>query len=768
LLPVNADVNILNTLSFRLDTTTGNVSAFNSADVERAIQNAVAAGLVRQDGRLPPLNVRVRAVHTDHDAGVVKVDYQVQPQLPSSACRADVASRLMDASQNMLSNSSDSEQFLNFVVADVEDQARAKRQQGGGGSDESVAVVKAISHVTHSKKSKHGSSGPELLVTPQLERQHVHVTGSFQTGPVNQVLLDTGVAQRALAKTLHGLPDPVKVSVLCRGKLGQVSSRYSRVFGFGQVAGTPSDVRITGYSVDKASGNVSFCYEARIEGRSEATAGQAAIAYARALGSGASSYAGVDGTEKRSAELANFNSRVQKHFVSCVEAEIQEQVNAGPQGHSAVQKLSGNAKVKDQLRQFAVRQVLPPVVTDGRGITAAQESVCWRNREGTAPDVAVNAVIELDGVSSEDLSADPVTRRAIEDSLAELGLIDDDVNAIGTRQFEVRIMNVSDVIGGSSTASRVGIQFQINGARCAELGGARNEKEAFTITSKLASQLKKRLAAATGDAKQAARLKKLFRGNVESLRSAKATAALLKANARKRGGDRASSWDEQTADAFPTRDVSFAFQSNDVEGPGVAERDEHEIANWYSGAHGSLAASSTDSNLSSEKLGALRATFRKYDISSSGRLGVQELMMVLHNLGYEGDHGETARAVISKHSEGDADHLDFQSFCRWKMEEEAANKAEQEKQQASIQGELILDSSFAFDESSSNSEENRMKKQAFQTALAEIPYDLGLKTTKENVSVKFSRQKDGTVKVCCAIFAEPAQLVSRSSSGFCL
>ena len=43
-----------------------------------------------------------------------------------------------------------------------------------------------------------------------------------------------------------------------------------------------------------------------------------------------------------------------------------------------------------------------------------------------------------------------------------------------------------------------------------------------------------------------------------------------------------------------------------------------------------------DTNLSSAKLGALRATFRKYDISGNGRLGVQELMMVrrvaVHNL----------------------------------------------------------------------------------------------------------------------------------------
>ena len=59
----------------------------------------------------------------------------------------------------------------------------------------------------------------------------------------------------------------------------------------------------------------------------------------------------------------------------------------------------------------------------------------------------------------------------------------------------------------------------------------------------------------------------------------------------------------------------------------------------------------------------------------------------------------------------------------------------------------MLDSSFAFDETSAHSEENLMKKRAFRVALAEIPYDLGLKTTKDNVIVDFKRQKDGTVRV---------------------
>ena len=54
-------------------------------------------------------------------------------------------------------------------------------------------------------------------MTPQLERQFVRVRGSVKTGPVNQVLLDSGVAQRAMAKVLRGLPDPVKVRACFRG-----------------------------------------------------------------------------------------------------------------------------------------------------------------------------------------------------------------------------------------------------------------------------------------------------------------------------------------------------------------------------------------------------------------------------------------------------------------------------------------------------------------------------------------------------------------------
>ena len=51
-------------------------------------------------------------------------------------------------------------------------------------------------------------------MTPQLETPHVRVRGSIKTGPVHQVLLESGVAQRAMAKVLRGLPDPVKVQAI--------------------------------------------------------------------------------------------------------------------------------------------------------------------------------------------------------------------------------------------------------------------------------------------------------------------------------------------------------------------------------------------------------------------------------------------------------------------------------------------------------------------------------------------------------------------------
>ncbi len=127
--------------------------------------------------------------------------------------------------------------------------------------------------------------------------------------------------------------------------------------------------------------------------------------------------------------------------------------------------------------------MLPPSVTDDPGGTVdAQDAAVWRSgdRDSSLPlsDVAVNAVLELDGVSEEDLVNDPVARRAIEEMLAGLDLIDDDVAVVGKRVFEVRVMNVADVVGkATGKGARVGVQFHINSSRCAEAGGARTEKE---------------------------------------------------------------------------------------------------------------------------------------------------------------------------------------------------------------------------------------------------------------------------------------------------
>ena len=90
------------------------------------------------------------------------------------------------------------------------------------------------------------------------------------------------------------------------------------------------------------------------------------------------------------------------------------------------------------------------------------------------------------------------------------------------------------------------------------------------------------------------------------------------------------------------------------------------------------------------------------------------------------------------------------------MAEEAERAAEQERLKSTIQGELVLDASFTFDEKNAGAEQNLMKKRAFRTALAEIPYDLGLKTTQDNVSVDFVRQKDGTVRVAYSIALQDA------------
>lgn len=54
----------------------------------------------------------------------------------------------------------------------------------------------------------------------------------------------------------------------------------------------PSDVRVVGYSVDKKTGDVSFCYEARVNGRTDDAAGEAALAYVEALGAGTGAYGG--------------------------------------------------------------------------------------------------------------------------------------------------------------------------------------------------------------------------------------------------------------------------------------------------------------------------------------------------------------------------------------------------------------------------------------------------------------------------------------------
>eukprot|EP00750_Incisomonas_marina_P026019 INCI5864.18.p1 GENE.INCI5864.18~~INCI5864.18.p1 ORF type:complete len:3168 (+),score=718.64 INCI5864.18:265-9768(+) len=731
-LPLNADVNVLNTLSFRLDTSSGHASAFSGQQMRRAIENAVVAGLTRKNSQLPPLKVLIRSMQTDHEAGVINVDYQVKPEVLSSACRVDVADSVMDASDTMLEDSGDVKNFLSFVTSAIEDGAGPN---GGGDTEALVAAAKAVSHVSQPKST----GGPSLLVTPQLETPHVLVRGSIKTGPVHRVLLESGAAQRAMAKVLRGLPDPVKV------------------------AGLPNDVRVVGYSVDKKTGDVSFCYEARVTGRTDDAAGEAALAYVEALGAGTGAYGG----EQNPLQEAQFQARVAKGFAEAVEEQVEDRTSDGPGSPTSLMKLRGSPKLRGQLRGLRVHQVLAPSVSDDGGLRDAENAAVWRKTESAISDLAVNAVVELKGVNADEIAKDPLARRALEESLAELGLIDDDVDTIGTRCFDVRIMNVSDVVGGGA---RLAVQFHVNSSRCAEAGQVRSDKQAYSITSRLASKLKQRLAAAAGDPKDAARLKKLFRGNVQTLREAKSTAALLRANAKARGASSTSrTWqtlEQQLDDAFRAAStelsagVEFSIAPSTGDNAGAAEDEEQEIVNWYSSAQGGL-MTPDDTNLSSAKLGALRATFRKYDISGNGRLGVQELMMVLQNLGYDGDHGETARSVISKHAE-DADgtgtngHLTFQSFCRWKMEEEAARKAEQERQRSTIQGELVLDSSFAFDETSAHSEENLMKKRAFRVALAEIPYDLGLKTTKDNVIVDFKRQKDGTVRVGYSITLQDA------------
>ena len=79
----------------------------------------------------------------------------------------------------------------------------------------------------------------------------------------------------------------VDVVFCCCGRLHLHGARVNT-----QVAGMPSDVRVVGYSVDKKTGDVSFCYEARVTGRSDDAAGEAALAYAEALGAGTGAYGG--------------------------------------------------------------------------------------------------------------------------------------------------------------------------------------------------------------------------------------------------------------------------------------------------------------------------------------------------------------------------------------------------------------------------------------------------------------------------------------------
>jgi Ca2+-binding EF-hand superfamily protein len=744
-IPINSDLNVLNTLKLRV-APRAFADAVTHPNIREAIEKAITAGLARKSSDLPLCRVRVRAMRTDHDAGNVAIDYQVQPYLVSSACAPDVATALLSASQNLLSNEDDANNLMKHIVQAVEEKTMADRDAGMGGTDSETiaAAAKSISNVSQDKSNTKGKGnaspyleacGPQLMITPHIDKQHVCVQGSFKTGPINQVLLDSGVAQRSIAKTLRGLPDPV------------------------QVAGLANDVRITGYTVDKDTAEVSFCYEARIEGCSDGAAGDAASAYAETLGAGATGFGTsrkgrVHAHKAAEKELRAFSHRFTNAFVDEVKKELEESVTGESKAHPGLQKLYDNPKLTDQLEGLQIKQLLPPMIIDVGGSSPALDAVVWRSGVAAAvheTDIAVNASIEMDGILANDVINDPVLRKAMEDSLVEMGLIDDEgIHAVQSRRFDVRIMNVADVFDSKREATRVGIQFHINSKACAEVYGAKSEAEQYKITSRLASKLKKRLAAVSNNKQSTVRLKKLVHGNLEKLRNARANAALLKANAAHRGMFK----EIQVEESFPSlsNDVKMTLQavgSNATSG-GDAESEEREIHNWYSRVTSLADDGGASSTLSREKLVALRAIFHKYDINGNGRLGVQELMMVLQNLGYDGDHGEVAQKIIAKYA-GDSDHLPFAGFCRWKIDEEAARNAQQDKVRSIVQGEVVLDSSFKYDDTVENSDENVMKKRAFCTALAEIPYDLGLKTTSDNVSVEFKRQKDGTVKVAYSI-----------------
>jgi hypothetical protein len=233
--PANSDLNVLNTLNLRVDPSS-HAAALASPMLTKALEDAVARSLARQNDGLPQCSVRVRAIRPDADAGVVEVDYQVKPFLVSSACLGDVATQLLQASEDMLGSEKQQRAFLGDVVTSAEAAvARAKENGNGGADDGVVEAAQAISHVTQGalsggesddgdeedeydydddlnfgekssprgdakkekkrKKKKHrkdkhrrgAAQGPQLLVTPQLEKKHVLVQGSFKTGPVNQV-----------------------------------------------------------------------------------------------------------------------------------------------------------------------------------------------------------------------------------------------------------------------------------------------------------------------------------------------------------------------------------------------------------------------------------------------------------------------------------------------------------------------------------------------------------------------------------------------------
>jgi hypothetical protein len=121
------------------------------------------------------------------------------------------------------------------------------------------------------------------------------------------------------------------------------------------------------------------------------------------------------------------------------------------------------------------------------------------------------------------------------------------------------------------------------------------------VTSRMADKLKRRLAEALDDKKQAARLKKLMTANVERLRKAKATAALLKANAtaskkrKKSGQSKAQQLEEAFPDPAPNVELSVKTPAEAAAssgggggsggsgggGAGVPKQMAQDVQNWY-------------------------------------------------------------------------------------------------------------------------------------------------------------------------------------------